>query len=343
MSPGSFVPTGAALRLPFFCACPARHVDAEAAYTAAMDCVLISHPDCLDHRPGDRHPESPARLQTVLAELERTGVTRKWQRVEAPLVTRAQLERVHNAAYLDEVERVAPKTGTYKLESDTVMSPGSLAAASRAAGAVVQGVDLVMSGRAKAVFCATRPPGHHAKPGDAMGFCIYGNVAVGAAHALATHGIERVAIADFDVHRGNGTELMFRREPRVLMADSFQHPYYPRGEFPERAGYIPLRMAAGEGSDAFRRHWKEVALPKLRAFRPQLVLISAGFDALRDDPLANIELEAADYRWITHELRDIAEASAQGRIVSTLEGGYGLPAIGPAVAAHLMALGDCSV
>lgn len=306
-----------------------------------MACALISHPDCFDHRPGERHPESPARLETVFAELERSGLRKTWVPYEAPKVTREQLERVHLPAYLDELERVSPKTGTYRVESDTVMSPGSLLAASRAAGAAVLGVDLVMSGRASAAFCATRPPGHHAKPGDAMGFCLYGNVAIAAAHAMAVHGVERVAIADFDVHRGNGTELMFRREPRVLMADSFQHPYYPRGEFPERAGYIPLRLAEGDGSAVFRKQWKEVALPKLRAFRPQLVLISAGFDALRDDPLASIELEAADYRWITHELRDIAEASGKGRIVSTLEGGYGLPAIGPAVAAHLMALGDC--
>jgi acetoin utilization deacetylase AcuC-like enzyme len=307
-----------------------------------MTCALITHPDCLDHRPGDRHPESPARLEAVLAELDRAGLTRTWQRVEAPRVTRAQLERVHHPAYLDEVERVAPETGTYRLEADTVMSPGSLAAASRAAGAVVHAVDLAMGGAARSAFCATRPPGHHARAGEAMGFCIFGNLAVGAAHAMAEHGVTRIAIADFDVHRGNGTESMFRREARVLMADSFQHPYYPRGEVPERDGYLPLRLAAGDGSDAFRRQWRDVALPALRAFRPQLVLVSAGFDAHRDDPLADIRLEAADYRWLTHELRDIAEGSARGRIVSVLEGGYGLSSIGPAVAAHLMALGDCT-
>lgn len=228
-----------------------------------MTCALITHPDCLDHRPGDRHPESPARLEAVLAELDRAGLTRTWQRVEAPRVTRAQLERVHHPAYLDEVERVAPETGTYRLEADTVMSPGSLAAASRAAGAVVHAVDLAMGGAARSAFCATRPPGHHARAGEAMGFCIFGNLAVGAAHAMAEHGVTRIAIADFDVHRGNGTESMFR-------------------------------------------------------------------------------LEAADYRWLTHELRDIAEGSARGRIVSVLEGGYGLSSIGPAVAAHLMALGDCT-
>ncbi len=275
-----------------------------------------------------------------MAELGRLGLDRSWRRVDAPRVTRAQLERVHTAAYLDEVERVAPASGVYRLENDTYMSPGSLAAAQRAAGAVVHAVDLIMSGQARSAFCATRPPGHHAKPGDAMGFCIYGNVAVGAAHAMAAHGLERIVIADFDVHRGNGTELMFRRDARVLMADSFQHPYYPRGDFPERSGYIPLRLQAGEGSAAFRALWSD-ALPRLRSFRPQMVFVSAGFDALRGDPLAQIELEPADYRWLTHELRDVAEAHGDGRIVSTLEGGYGLPAIGGAVAAHLMALGDC--
>lgn len=307
-----------------------------------MNCALLTHADCLDHRPGERHPESPARLEAVLSELDRAGLMRTWQRVEAPPVTRTQLERVHHPAYLDEVERVAPKTGTYRLEADTVMSPGTLAAASRAAGAVVRAVDLVMGGTVRSAFCATRPPGHHARAGEAMGFCIYGNLAVGAAHALAVHGVTRIVIADFDVHRGNGTESMFRREARVLMADSFQHPYYPRGEFPESDGYIPLRLAAGDDSEAFRRLWRDTALPALRAFRPQLVLVSAGFDAHRDDPLADIRLEAADYRWITHELRDIAEGSARGRIVSVLEGGYGLTNIGPAVAEHLMALGDCT-
>ena len=307
-----------------------------------MNYALLTHADCLDHRPGERHPESPARLEAVLSELDRAGLMRTWQRVEAPPVTRTQLERVHHPAYLDEVERVAPKTGTYRLEADTVMSPGTLAAASRAAGAVVRAVDLVMGGTVRSAFCATRPPGHHARAGEAMGFCIYGNLAVGAAHALAVHGVTRIAIADFDVHRGNGTESMFRREARVLMADSFQHPYYPRGEFPESDGYIPLRLAAGDDSEAFRRLWRDTALPALRAFRPQLVLVSAGFDAHRDDPLADIRLEAADYRWITHELRDIAEGSARGRIVSVLEGGYGLTNIGPAVAEHLMALGDCT-
>ncbi len=306
-----------------------------------MTFVLLTHSDCSGHHPGDRHPESPERLEVVLAEIERTGLLRTWQRVDAPKVTREQLERVHHAAYLDEVENAAPRVGLHKLDPDTVMSPGSLAAAARATGAVVHAVDLVMSGRARTAFCATRPPGHHARAGDAMGFCIYGNAAVGIAHALAAHGVERVAIADFDVHRGNGTESMFRREARVLMADSFQHPYYPRGDFPERAGYLPMRLSAGDGSEAFRRHWRETALPALRAFRPQLVMVSAGFDALRDDPLADIRLEPEDYRWLTHELRDIAEASGKGRMVSTLEGGYSLSAIGPAVAAHLTALGDC--
>ncbi len=308
-----------------------------------MDCALLTHADCLAHQPGERHPESPARLDILLKDIEQAGLLRTWQRQEAPRVTREQLERVHHPAYLDEIERVAPKSGLHRLDADTLMSPGSIAAASRAAGAVVHAVDLVMGARARSVFCATRPPGHHARAGDAMGFCIYGNVAVGIAHALAVHGVERVAVADFDVHRGNGTESMFRREPRVLMADSFQHPYYPQGNFPERPGYLPMRLAAGDGGDAFRRHWRDTALPALRAFRPQLMFISAGFDAHRNDPLAGIRLEAADYRWLTHELRDIAEASGKGRMVSTLEGGYGLGEMSPAVIAHLMALGDCSV
>ncbi|MBU0603060.1 MAG: histone deacetylase family protein [Gammaproteobacteria bacterium] len=306
-----------------------------------MKCALVTHADCLEHQPGPRHPESRARLEAVLEALAAGGLARTWQRVDAPRASREQLARVHHADYLDAVERAAPSSGVHALDADTVMSPGSLAAASRAAGAVVHAVDLVMSGRATAAFCATRPPGHHARAGDAMGFCIYGNAAIGVAHALASHGVERVAIADFDVHRGNGTESMFRRDARVLMADSFQHPYYPLGDFPERAGYVPMRLAAGDGAEAFRRHWRDTGLPALRAFRPQLLLVSAGFDAHVEDPLADVRLDASDYRWLTHELRDIAEASAQGRIVSTLEGGYRLDTLGGAVAAHLMALGDC--
>lgn len=306
-----------------------------------MSCAYLTHADCSLHDMGDAHPESPARLGAVESALRAAGLLERLRRVEAPLATREQLLRVHDAAYLDLLEKSVPRQGTHRLDPDTALSPASLLAARRAAGAVVRAVDIVMAREARSAFCAVRPPGHHARPACAMGFCIYGNVAVGVAHALAVHRLKRIAAVDFDVHHGNGTEEMFRSEPRVLLLDSFQHPYYPHAGARPRAGFVPVALPAGTSGPSYREAMNRSALPALKAFRPELVFFSAGFDAHRDDPLAQLQLEESDYAWLTHEVRDIAEAYAGGRMVSALEGGYRLDALGRSVAAHIAALADC--
>ena len=301
---------------------------------------LYTHPACLQHDPGPGHPESPARLHAVLAALDRDRFA-ALDRIEAPRASIEALERVHDATYVARILASAPGEGQARLDEDTLMSPASAEAALRAAGAVVAAVDAVLDERASCAFCAVRPPGHHATADQAMGFCLFNNVAVSAAHALAEHGLERVAIADFDVHHGNGTQDIFAREPRVLFVSSHQSPLYPGSGGAEETGVGNLLNAplpAGTGSAAFRHAWEERLLPRLDAFRPQLLLVSAGFDAHRADPLAQLELLADDYTWLTARLVDIARRHAGGRVVSTLEGGYDLDALAASAAAHVAAL-----
>ena len=301
---------------------------------------LYTHPACLQHDPGPGHPESPARLHAVLAALDRDRFA-ALDRIEAPRASIEALERVHDATYVARILASAPGEGLARLDEDTLMSPDSAEAALRAAGAVVAAVDAVLTAHAGRAFCAVRPPGHHATADQAMGFCLFNNVAVGAAHALAEHGLERVAIADFDVHHGNGTQDMFAREPRVLFVSSHQSPLYPGSGDAEEAGagnLLNAPLPPGTGSAAFRRTWEERLLPRLEAFQPQLLLVSAGFDAHRADPLAQLELVADDYAWLTARLVDVAYSDAGGRIVSTLEGGYDLDALAASAAAHVAAL-----
>jgi acetoin utilization deacetylase AcuC-like enzyme len=301
---------------------------------------LYTHPACLEHDPGRGHPESPARLQAVLAALDRDRFA-SLDRIEAPRASREALERVHAPAYVTRILASEPAEGIVRLDEDTAMSPNSAEAALRAAGAVVAAVDAVLNDTASRAFCAVRPPGHHASADQAMGFCLFNNVAVGAAHALAGHGLERVAIADFDVHHGNGTQDLFAREPRVLFLSSHQSPLYPGSGAASETGVgnlVNAPLPPGTGSQAFRRTWEEVLLPRLNAFAPQLLLISAGFDAHRDDPLAQLQLEADDYAWLTTRLLDLACMHAAGRVVSTLEGGYDLGALAVCAAAHVGAL-----
>jgi acetoin utilization deacetylase AcuC-like enzyme len=301
---------------------------------------LYTHPACLQHDPGPGHPESPARLAAVLRALDHDRFA-ALDRVEAPRATREQLLRVHDAAHVARILDGPPAEGRIQLDEDTAMSAGSAEAALRAAGAVVAAVDAAMAGEAARAFCAVRPPGHHATPGHAMGFCLFDNVAVGAAHALAAHGLKRVAIADFDVHHGNGTQAIFEREPRVLFASSQQWPLYPQSGGEDECGVgnvVNGCLSAGDGSYAFRELWEGRLLPRLRAFRPQLLLVSAGFDAHRDDPLADLRLGSEDYAWLTGKLVDIAREHAGGRLVSTLEGGYDLAALARCAAAHVAAL-----
>jgi acetoin utilization deacetylase AcuC-like enzyme len=299
---------------------------------------LYTHPTCLQHDPGPGHAEQPARLRAVLQALDHDRYA-ALDRVEAPRASREQLLRVHSTAHVEHILASAPPEGsTQRLDEDTVMSSGSLEAALRAAGAAVAAVDAVMSGAAQRAFCAVRPPGHHATRDQAMGFCLFNNIAVAAAHALAAHGLKRVAIADFDVHHGNGTQAIFEREPRVLFASSHQSPLYPGSGREDECGVgniVNGTLSPGAGSYEFRELWDGVLLPRLHASKPQLVLVSAGFDAHRNDPLADIRLGQDDYAWITERLFALARAHAGGRLVSTLEGGYDLTALAASTAAHV--------
>ncbi|GAA0722160.1 histone deacetylase family protein [Dokdonella soli] len=305
-----------------------------------MSVALYTHPSCLEHNPGPGHPESPARLAAVLEALQEPDFA-LLDRLDAPRATCEQLERVHRGDFIDEILGSAPHAGWHRLDADTLMSPASGEAALRAAGAVCAAVDGAVAGWNRRAFCAVRPPGHHATSSTAMGFCLFNNVAVGAAHAIAAHGLQRIAIVDFDVHHGNGTQDIFRADPRVLYASSHQWPLYPgtgaRGETGV-GNIVNAPLPSGSGSKEFRGAWEDVLLPALEAFRPQLLMISAGFDAHRLDPLANLALERADYAWITHRLVDLAQRHAYGRVVSSLEGGYSLTALRECAAAHVAAL-----
>jgi acetoin utilization deacetylase AcuC-like enzyme len=305
-----------------------------------MAIAYITHPDCLLHDMGAGHPECPARVRAIEDQLIASGLIQHLRPVDAPLAGRPELERVHAAGYLDALEAAVPAEGLVHLDPDTAMNPNTLAAARRAAGAAVLATDMVMRGEVEAAFCSIRPPGHHAERARAMGFCLLNNVAVAAAHALEAHGLERVAIADFDVHHGNGTEAIFRDDPRVLMVSTFQHPFYPYSGVEGRSErMVNIPLAAYSGGKEFRAAVERWWLPALESFRPQMVLISAGFDAHRDDDMAMLALVEADYAWVTGKLREVAERHAGGRVVSTLEGGYELHALGRSVAAHLKALG----
>lgn len=298
--------------------------------------AYISHPDCLLHDVGSGHPERPARLDAIWDQLISSGMEFILHQYEAPLVKREHLDRVHDPDYITGLLVEAPLEGVLRLDSDTFMMPKTLDAALRAAGAVVQGVDLVIEGKASSAFCSVRPPGHHAERHRAMGFCYFNNVAVGAAYAMDVYGFDRVAIVDFDVHHGNGTEDIFRQDPRVLFCSSFQHPFYPfTGHDSGSDHVINIPLAAGSSGADFRTLTKQYWLPALERFQPQLMMISAGFDAHAEDKMGNLRLREDDYAWITGELKSIAEKYAKGRVVSVLEGGYALSALGRSVVAHL--------
>ncbi|MGH8618812.1 MAG: histone deacetylase family protein [Burkholderiales bacterium] len=306
-----------------------------------MTTALLTHADCARHDVGAWHPESPARLAAVEDQLIASGLSGLLLHAEAPEATREQLERVHTPAYLDALERSVPAGGIVHLDPDTALCPATLAAARRAAGAVVRAVDLVCGGQAENAFCAVRPPGHHAERGRAMGFCFYNNLAIGVAHALAVHGVQRVAIADFDVHHGNGSEEIFREDARVLMVSTFQHPFYPYSGIDGRSGrMVNIPLEAYGPPQAFRTAVEQSWLPALEAFAPEMIFVSAGFDAHREDDMAMLNLTEADYAWVTAQLKAVAARHARGRIVSVLEGGYALSALGRSVVAHLKVLGD---
>jgi len=285
------------------------------------------------------HPESPARLRAIEQALVAGGLRERLLRFEAPLATRAQLERVHDPRYLDAIEAAAPQSGLVHLDPDTALNPHTLTAARRAAGAAVLATDLVIGGKANNAFCAVRPPGHHAERGRAMGFCFFNNVAVGAAHALEQHGLARVAIVDFDVHHGNGTEDIFRDDGRVLMVSTFQHPFYPGSGIAGRSGrMVNIPLPAGSGGAELRTAVERQWLPAIESFRPQMLFVSAGFDAHREDGMAGLQWVDGDYQWITRWIKSAAAEFAGGRIVSLLEGGYELSMLARNVASHIAVL-----
>jgi acetoin utilization deacetylase AcuC-like enzyme len=302
-----------------------------------MTTLLFTHPACLEHDPGRHHPEGPARLRAVLDALGDPEFARL-ERREAPEAALEDLLRVHPRPHVEHLLRTVPKSGHVGIDADTVLSPASGEAALRAAGAVVAAVDAVVKREADNAFCAVRPPGHHAEPERAMGFCLFNNVAVGALHARAVHKLHRIAVVDFDVHHGNGTQAAFEADDGLFYASTHQSPLYPGTGSASETGVgnivnVPLRPMAGSGQ--FRAAMRERVLPALDAFRPEFVLISAGFDAHKSDPLAQLLLDEEDYTWITERLMEIAYRHAGGRLVSALEGGYDLPALGASVAAHI--------
>ncbi len=299
---------------------------------------IYSHPACTRHDPGPGHAERPLRLVAVTEALRENFSGLQWE--EAPRASRGQLLRVHDDALLALVLDT-PVDGPVALDPDTVLAAGSAEAALRAAGAGIAAVDAVMHGESLRAFCAVRPPGHHATATAAMGFCLFNNVAVAAAHACDKHGLARVGVVDFDVHHGNGTQAIFDTDPRVMYVSSHQMPLYPDTGYANERGVgniVNAPLAPGSGSDAFRKVWREQLLPTLDSFRPQLLFISAGFDAHRRDPLAQIELETEDYAWITRELVALARRHANGRVVSMLEGGYDLAALREGSVAHVREL-----
>jgi acetoin utilization deacetylase AcuC-like enzyme len=301
--------------------------------------AYITHPTCHQHDMGSHHPECPQRLDAIQDRFISDGLDGFIVHYQAPSATREQLERVHAAHYIDEIEAASPTSGIHYVDPDTALNPYSLTAARHAAGAVVLATDLVVGGECASAFCSVRPPGHHAMRERAMGFCLFNNVAVGVAHALAAHGLARAAVVDFDVHHGNGTEDIFAADPRVVMVGTFQYPLYPySGVEPLGPNMHNVPLSPGSGSDDFRQAMTERCLPALDRHRPEIIFISAGFDAHREDPLANLNLTDGDYAWVTAQIAAIAARHAKGRIVSTLEGGYALSALGRSAAAHVRTL-----
>lgn len=306
-----------------------------------MSSYLYSHPVCVEHDTGPHHPERPDRLRAVMKALEDEAFD-NLARVEAPEATVEQLTRVHDAAYVDGIFRSVPESGHHHIDPDTVMSPKSGEAALRAAGGACAAVDAVLDGEAANAFCALRPPGHHAEPDRGMGFCLFNNVAIGAAHGAAVHGLERVAVIDFDVHHGNGTQAAFEDRQDFLYVSSHQSPAYPgTGAESERGRHgniLNVAFGPGSGSEAFRQAYERRILPAVSDWKPDLVMISAGFDAHARDPLAQLQLADDDYAWVTERLLDVAAERCNGRVVSVLEGGYDLQALAAGVSLHVGAL-----
>jgi acetoin utilization deacetylase AcuC-like enzyme len=307
-----------------------------------MTTALVTHLDCLDHDMGRGHPECPARLRAVLAALEQEMFA-PLLREQAPLATIEQISRMHPQSYVEGLLSIRPEPGDrLQIDGDTSMSAGSANAALRAAGGAIHAVDLVLGGIARTAFAAIRPPGHHAEPSRPMGFCLFNNAAIAAAHAREVWGLKRVAVLDFDVHHGNGTQAMFAERPDLFYGSTHQHPCYPGTGRPWERGVanniVNVGLLPGSGSAEFYAAWSNDILPALEHFAPDLLIISAGFDAHKADPLADLRLETEDFAWITDRLMDLADRIAGGRVVSVLEGGYDLQALAAATTVHVRSL-----
>lgn len=295
-----------------------------------MSIAFISHPDCLLHDMGPSHPEQPARLLAIENAVTKAGL--KLNRYSAPLVTHEQLLRVHPENYIQHILQSSPQKDLIPLDPDTWMNPFTLQAALRAAGAVVMAVDLVMQKQVRSAFCNVRPPGHHAERNQAMGFCFFNNIAVGVAHALAHYNLKRVAIVDFDVHHGNGTEDIFKNEERVLLLSSFEHPFYPFSGADTKSNHIiNIPLSAGTSGKLFQKKVTELWLEPLKQFQPELIFFSAGFDAYAKDMMSDLSFVESDYAWVTRAVKNVCDVG----MISSLEGGYMLEGLGQCVVAHL--------
>jgi len=308
-----------------------------------MSTLIVTHTSGLEHDTGPMHPESPDRLRSVLKALNQSAF-KDVPREDAPLATAEQVSRAHPGDFFAKLQAIIPTSGSRHIDPDTVVSAGSGQAMIRAAGAVVRAVDAVAMGQARNAFCAVRPPGHHAESSRAMGFCLINNAAVGAYHARAVHGYKRVAVVDFDVHHGNGTQEIFWDDADAFYASTHQYPFYPgtggRAEKGAHGNVVNVPLPSGSRGDIFRGGMRDEVLPALTAFKPDIILISAGFDAHKDDPLASLGFVESDYAWATAALMDVATNVCGGRVVSLLEGGYNLDALGASVTAHVQTLKD---
>ena len=304
-----------------------------------MLCSYVTHADCLRHEMGADHPECPERIAAAHDQLLIKGLLDYMLVVDAPLATEEQLARAHSLAYVRDIIRMSPVEGRRQVDPDTSMNPYTTTAALRAAGAAVLATDLVLAGETPAAFCCVRPPGHHAERGAAMGFCFFNNVAVGIRHALEAHGLQRVALIDFDVHHGNGSEDIFRDDGRVLMCSIFEQGIYPfTGDDAKGPGMVNVGLPSRSGGEKFRHAVTNQWMPALEAFAPQLIYISAGFDGHREDDMGNLALVEADYAWVTTQIMTIARRHCEGRVISCLEGGYALSALGRCATAHVRVL-----
>jgi len=304
-----------------------------------LSTAFISHPDCHDHDTGEGHPENAMRLSAIEDRLLSSRISDFVRYLDAPEVSREQLLRAHTTQYLDMIDKVIPRHGYARLDPDTVISPGTLQAAKRAAGSVILAVDQLMSGEINNAFCSVRPPGHHAESNRALGFCIYSNIAIGVKHALEEHGLKKVAVVDFDVHQANGTENILIGDDRVLYCSIFQHPFFPYTILPENSErVISIPLDASAASAEFRAAVTDRWLPALEQFQPEMIFVSAGFDAHRDDEMSYVSLTDADFRWVSEEIVRVANTSASGRVVSALEGGYEVHSLARCVESHIRVL-----